>query len=67
MHTNIEIKNNLLINTNAIQKKLSDIYKKNIFFIKKKDIEKPLEGIDFLEKIDDFFQKSENFKKNQKI
>jgi len=49
---NIEIKNNSLVNKNDIKKKLSNVYKKNIFFIKRADIEEPLKGIDFLEKIE---------------
>jgi len=49
---NIEIKNNSLINKEEIEKKLSNIYKKNIFFIKKTEIEEPLKSFDFLEKID---------------
>ena len=49
---NIEIKNNLLIDTSEIKKKLNNIYKKNIFFIKEKDIEEPMGEIDFLEKVE---------------
>ena len=49
---NIEIENNLLIHESEIKEKLHNIYKKNIFFIKKRDIMKPIEKIDFLEKIE---------------
>ncbi len=49
---NIEVENNLLINKIEIEKKLINIYKKNIFFIKEKDIEEPLREIDFLERIE---------------
>ena len=49
---NIEIKNNVLINKHEIEKKLNNIYKKNIFFIKSADIEKPLKKVNFLEKIE---------------
>ncbi len=49
---NIEVENNLLINKIEIEKKLNNIYKKNIFFIKEKDIEEPLREIDFLERIE---------------
>tara|TARA_Y100000590_G_scaffold445138_1_gene576853 strand:- start:2881 stop:3564 length:684 start_codon:yes stop_codon:yes gene_type:complete len=49
---NIEIKNNFLINKIEIEEKLDAIYKENIFFIKREDIEKPLKNIDFLEKIE---------------
>ena len=49
---NIEIKNNFLINKIEIEEKLDAIYKENIFFIKREDIETPLKNIDFLEKIE---------------
>ncbi len=49
---NLEIKNNSLISINQIKKKLDNVYEKNIFFIKKRDIEKPLEGIYFLKNIE---------------
>ena len=49
---NIEIQNNQLINKNEIKKKLQNIYEKNIFFIKQKDIENPIGKMDFLEKIE---------------
>ena len=47
----VEIINNILIDKNEIQEKLSNIYDKNIFFIKRKDIEDPLKETDFLEKV----------------
>ena len=49
---NIEIKNNLLIDKSELKKKLHNIYKKNIFFIREKDIEGSIGGIDFLEKVE---------------
>tara|TARA_B100000686_G_scaffold202950_1_gene209851 strand:+ start:115 stop:798 length:684 start_codon:yes stop_codon:yes gene_type:complete len=49
---NIEIQNNLLISTSEIEKRLNNIYKKNIFFIKEIDIAKPLKEIDFLGRIE---------------
>ena len=49
---NIEIKNNLLIDKSEIKKKLHNIYKKNIFFIRGKDIEEPIGEIDFLKKVE---------------
>ena len=48
----IDIKNNSIIKRNKIRKKLHNIYKKNIFLIKKKDIEEPLKNIDFLERVE---------------
>ena len=50
--TNIEITDNFIIKKKDIKTKLNHIYKKNIFYIRKIDIEKPLEKIDFLEKIE---------------
>ncbi len=47
----IEVRNTNLINKDAIIEKLDKVYKKNIFKIKKKDIENPLKDINFLEKI----------------
>jgi len=47
---NIEVQNNLLIESNEIKKRLKNIYKKNIFFISEKDIAEPISEIDFLEK-----------------
>ena len=48
----IEILNNFLIKEIEIKDKLINIYDKNIFFVKRKDIEEPLKGINFLEKIE---------------
>ena len=49
---NIKIVNNHLIDENKIIEKLTEIYEKNILFIEKNDIEKPLKSIDFLEKVE---------------
>ena len=49
---NIEIINNHLINENEIVEKLAHIYEKNILFIERNDIERPLKSIGFLEKIE---------------
>ena len=49
---NIEVVNNSLVQISEIREKLNPIYKKNIFFVKRKDIEEPLKSIDFLEKIE---------------
>jgi len=49
---NIEVVNNHLINKNKIVEKLAQIYEKNILFIKRDDVERPLKSIDFLEKIE---------------
>ena len=49
---NIEIINNNLISKNIINEKVSQIYGKNILFLKKLDIEDFLKKIDFLEKIE---------------
>ena len=48
----IEIVNNSLIKDSEIKEKLSKIYNKNIFLIKRKDIEDPLKEINFFEKIE---------------
>ena len=48
----IDIKNNSIIKKNEIEKKLANIYKKNIFLIKKSDLEEPLKNIDFLERVE---------------
>ena len=48
----IEVENNILTNSQEIINKLEKINKRNIFFIKEKDIAKPLENIDFLEKVE---------------
>ena len=49
---NIIILNNYLIKKEKIKEKLSYIYDKNIFFIKRSDLEKPLKQLDFLESIE---------------
>ena len=49
---NIKIVNNHLIDENRIIEKLTEIYEKNILFIEKNDIERPLKSIKFLEKIE---------------
>jgi len=48
----IVIENNFLIKTSEIKNKLQNIYKKNIFYLKKIDIENPLRDTFFLEKIE---------------
>ena len=48
----IKIVNNLLIDESTIIEKLTEIYEKNILFIERNDIEKPLKSIDILEKIE---------------
>ena len=48
----IEIQNNSLVSKIQINKILDHLYEKNIFSINSEDIEKPLEKIDFLEKIE---------------
>ena len=47
----IEVSNTRLISKEIITQKLNKIYKKNILTINKKDIENPLEDINFLEKV----------------
>ena len=49
---NIEIINNHIIDKDKITVKLAHIYGRNIFFIKRNDLEKPLKSINFLEKIE---------------
>ena len=49
---NITILNTSLVEKHEIDQKLREIYNKNIFFIKRSDIEVPLKNIDFLEKIE---------------
>jgi len=49
---NIEIINNHLIRENEIVERLTHIYEKNILFIERNDVERPLKSIDFLEKIE---------------
>ena len=46
------ITNNLLVKKTIVIERLEDLYKKNIFSIKSEDIERSLEGIDFLKKIE---------------
>ena len=49
---NIIIVNNFLIKKSVINEKLSEIYNKNIFLIKRKDTKKLLKDIEFLKKIE---------------
>ena len=49
---NIIITNNFLIEEKKIINKLKKIYDKNIFFIKRRDIEEPLREINFLKNIE---------------
>ena len=49
---NIQIINNQIISKNEIAAKLAHIHEKNILIIKRADLEKPLESIDFLKKIE---------------
>ena len=49
---NIKIENNSLISEKQIIKELEDLFEKNIFLINRSDIVKPLNNIDFLEKIE---------------
>ena len=48
----IKIVNNFLIKSSEIKEKLSTIYNRNIFSIKKEDIEEPLKEINFLKKVE---------------
>ena len=48
----IKIVNNFLIKDSAIKEKLNKIYNKNIFLIKREDIEVPLKRINFFEKVE---------------
>ena len=48
----IIISNNLLINKDHILEKLNKIYDKNIFLIKRRNIEESLQNVNFLEKIE---------------
>ena len=48
----IIIENNLLIEKENIQEKLNHVYNKNIFLIKRKNLEKSLKQVKFLEKIE---------------
>ena len=49
---NIKIVNTLLVEESEIKEKLNKIYNKNIFLIKRNNIEEPLKVIDFIEKIE---------------
>jgi len=49
---NITITNTSLVDSYEIEKKLINIYNKNIFEVKKEDIETPLKNINFLDKIE---------------
>jgi len=49
---NIIIVNNFLVQKSKVNEKLNQIYNKSIFSVRRKDIEKPLSTIDFLEKIE---------------
>ena len=48
----IIISNNLLVDRNEVLSKLNQVYNKNIFLIKRKDIEESLQKINFLKKIE---------------
>ena len=48
----IIISNNLLVDRNEVLSKLNQVYGKNIFLIKRKDIEESLQKINFLKKIE---------------
>ena len=48
----ISVSNAKIINENDILKKLNNVYGKNILFLKKESIKKPLVSVDFLEKIE---------------
>ena len=48
----IEIINNNLVATEIISKKINKFYNKNIFFLKKKDVEKSLNSINFIKNIE---------------
>ena len=60
----IEIVNNNLIKTEIINKKINKFYNKNIFFLKKNDIEKSLDSINFLKNIEvrKKISRNDNFK-----
>ena len=45
----ITIKNNLILNSDEIKKKINFLYGKNLFFLNIKNIEESLKGIDFIE------------------
>ena len=48
----IKIVNNFLIKSSEIKEKLNTIYNRNIFSIKKEDIDEPLKEINFLERVE---------------
>jgi cell division protein FtsQ len=48
----IEILNNLLITKDEINKQLKNLYNKNIFLIKAKDVEDPLKDLDFYKRVE---------------
>ena len=48
----IEVVNADLIDKNNVIERLTNIYDKNILTISRKDIEKPLQGISFLHKVE---------------
>ena len=49
---NIEIKNNLIVHKDEILDKLQLIYGKNIFFLRKEDLYKPIQNNEFIERIE---------------
>ena len=49
---NIEVNNNILIESDKILSELNEIYNQNIFLIKKSDIKKPLKNMNFLKEIE---------------
>ena len=49
---NIEIENTNIINSRDVNEKLAHIYGRNILFIKRDELEKPLKSFDFLESIE---------------
>ena len=49
---NIKIENNLLIQEMEIKNRLNSLYKENIFFVNKNDIEVPLKKIDFFKEVE---------------
>ncbi len=48
----IDIINSKLVRKNEVEENLKEIYGKNIIFINRENIEKPLKSINFLEKIE---------------
>ena len=49
---NIIVTNNVLVNKSDVKTKLHLVYNKNIFFLRKRDIENPLKDINFLKDIE---------------